>query len=161
MRLFVLRYPINWMESYARIATSVSKLGPGIEPFKQHHITQDEQLYTTVVLCKWALGFILRSFSFLPSLPLSLTHCLACPPTHSPSHLPSVLPIHPSTWNGKNFGHVWLWTKICSKIKWPESFMRPKFLGNLLCLFKLTCNSSIHSPVTVRSFSEMKSYSSE
>ena len=49
-------YPINWMESYSGIATLVSELKAGILPFIQHYIPQNEQSYTTVVSCKWAIG---------------------------------------------------------------------------------------------------------
>ena len=49
IRLFILVYLINWLESDARTATLVSKLKVGIVPFTQHCIPQDEQSYTTIV----------------------------------------------------------------------------------------------------------------
>ena len=55
IRLFVLTHPINSLESSGRIATLASESNAGTMPLRQHYISQDEQLYRTVVSCKWAL----------------------------------------------------------------------------------------------------------
>ena len=52
IRLFILMYPINSLESSGRIVTLVSESKAGIVPLRQHYIPQNELSYTTFISCK-------------------------------------------------------------------------------------------------------------
>ena len=50
VRLFILMYPINSLESSGRIVSSVSESKAGIAPLNQHYKPQDGQSYVKIVL---------------------------------------------------------------------------------------------------------------
>ena len=54
IRLLLLMYLINLLESFGRIAVPMNESKEGIVSSRQHHTAQDEQLYRTVASCKWS-----------------------------------------------------------------------------------------------------------
>ena len=49
IRLLLLTYPIDSLESSGRIATFVSEWKTGVVPFRQDYIPQGERLHTTII----------------------------------------------------------------------------------------------------------------